>query len=111
MRYVSIIFAAVLLAGCASMEMGWYKPDGTQEGFAQDKYQCMVNSQIRVSGAYVNAYGGAASSGAATNIPLFRACMEARGYVWTSRAQVDGNRHCRYDPVIGECVQPRIESH
>jgi hypothetical protein len=88
-RYGFFICAAALLAGCAALQMGWYKPGATQSGFAEDKYECMQGSQERVSGAYVNAYGGAASSSTTTNIPLFQACMEARGYVWTSRAQVD----------------------
>ena len=36
---------------------GWYKPDASQSEFAQDKYECMSNSQMAVSGAYVNRYG------------------------------------------------------
>lgn len=80
---------SIAICGCAALQMGWYKPGASQSDFAQDKYACMENSQEHVSGAYVNPYGGAASSGTITNIPLFQACMEARGYVWTSMAQVD----------------------
>ncbi len=89
-RYASIVCVAALLAACAALQMGWYKPGATQSEFAEDRYECMQSSQERVSGAYVNAYGGASSSGTTTNMPLFQACMEARGYVWTSEAQVDG---------------------
>jgi hypothetical protein len=81
---VGIAYAA-LLGGCADMQPGeptWYKPGGTQQAFAEDKYQCMSNSQMEVSGAVVNANGGVASSGATTNTPLFKSCMEARGYVF-----------------------------
>jgi hypothetical protein len=31
---------------------------------------------------------GQSSSGVTTNMPLFQACMQSRGYVWTSQAQV-----------------------
>ena len=31
---------------------------------------------------------GSSASYVTTNLPLFRACMQARGYVWTSQAQV-----------------------
>lgn len=32
---------------------------------------------------------GSSASYVTTNMPLFQACMQARGYVWTSQAQVD----------------------
>jgi hypothetical protein len=77
------------LAACAALQVGWYKPGMTQQEFAQDKYECMSASQMQASSAYVNAYAGAANSGTTTNMPLFQACLEARGYVWTNRAAVD----------------------
>ncbi len=88
-RIILTTLLATTLCGCAALQMGWYKPGATQADFAQDKYSCMESSQERVSGAYVNPYGGAASSETATNIPLFQACMEARGYIWTNRAEVN----------------------
>ncbi len=84
-----IALSTFALCACAALQMGWYKPGASEADFAQDKYSCMESSQERVSGAYVNPYGGAASSGTTTNIPLFQACMEARGYTWTSRAEVN----------------------
>jgi hypothetical protein len=81
---MTIAYAA-LLGGCAAIDPGeptWYKPGGSQQAFAEDKYQCMSASQMEVSGAYVNASGGAAASGATTNTPLFKSCMEARGYAF-----------------------------
>jgi hypothetical protein len=71
------------------MNFGWYKPGISQQEFAEDKYECMSKSQMEASGAYVNAYGGAASSQTTTNMPLFQACMQARGYVWTNQAEVE----------------------
>ena len=32
---------------------------------------------------------GQSSSGVTTNVPLFQACMQARGYVWTYQAEVE----------------------
>jgi len=84
-----LVICTIVLTGCANLAMGWYKPGGSQSAFAQDKYECMSNSQMAVSGAYVNAYGGAANSQTTTNMPLFQACMQARGYYWTSQAQVN----------------------
>ena len=89
MRYILPLFVIAALTGCASMNFGWYKPGGSQQEFAEDKYECMSKSQMEASGAYVNAYGGAASSQTTTNLPLFQACMQAGGYAWTSQAEVE----------------------
>jgi hypothetical protein len=40
----------------------------------------MQASQQQTSSAYINRYGGAASSGQTTNDPLFIACMNAKGW-------------------------------
>ena len=77
MRYILPLATFAALTGCAAMNTGWYKPGMSQQEFAQDKYECMSGSQMQASGAYVNAYGGAASSGTTTNMPLFQACMQA----------------------------------
>jgi hypothetical protein len=85
------------LAGCAALNLGWYKPGVSQQEFAQDKYQCIGSSQTNVSQAAVNVsatpYYGSVNGGAAsyttTNMPLFSACMQARGYVWTNQAAVE----------------------
>ena len=94
---VPLIITPLALAGCAALNVGWYKADMSQQEFAQDRYECMASSQMQVSGAAVNGsatpyYGsvnGAASSYTTTNNPLFSACMQARGYVWTNQAAVE----------------------
>ena len=96
-RLVTIV--SIALTGCASMNVGWYNPGGSSSDFAQDKYDCMSRTQMAVSGASVNQYGGAASSQTTTNMPLFQACMQARGYVWTNQAQVD-----KYEGRSGGCT-------
>jgi hypothetical protein len=83
------VLVAAALSGCAAMHTGWYKPGNSPAGFAQDKYECMSNSQMAVSGAYVNKYGGVANSYTTTNTPLFSACMQAHGYTWTNQAAVN----------------------
>lgn len=98
MKQTTVLIASSLLVGCAGLDLskrGWYKPDMSQ--FAQDRYECMANSQMQVSGAAVNGtatpyYGqvnGAANSYTTTNTPLFSACMQAHGYVFTTQKQVN----------------------
>ena len=97
MKHAIVLIAWIPLAGCAGLDLsqrGWYKPDMSQ--FAQDRYECMANSQMQVSQAGVNGtatpyYGqvnGAANSYTTTNTPLFSACMQAHGYVFTTQKQV-----------------------
>jgi hypothetical protein len=92
MKTVTLIALLLPLGGCAdfadSMTTGWYRPGASAQDFATDKYECMSRSQMEVSGAYVNGYGGSASSGTTTNMPLFSACMQSRGYAWTNRLEV-----------------------
>jgi hypothetical protein len=75
--------AAAMLAGCQAPM--WSKPGATTENFNTDRYQCMQGSQAQASSAYVNRYGGVASSGPVTNDPLYAACMNAKG--WTLQRQ------------------------
>jgi hypothetical protein len=68
----------VFLADC--VRNVWVKPGTSQQDFSNDRYDCLQQSQQHQSSAYVNPYGGAGSSGAATNIVLFGACMNAHGW-------------------------------
>ena len=79
---IAVLFASViLLAGCATPpQKAWFKPGATQTEFSNDKYACLQQSQQERSGAYVNAYGGASTSGAVTNWTLYGACMNAHGW-------------------------------
>ncbi len=107
-RLVPLILMA-LAGGCAALNVGWYKPGVSQQEFAQDKYQCMASSQMNVSQASVNgsatpSYGsinGGAAAYTTTNTPLFSACMQARGYVWTNQAAVQQYEASQssYEPV------------
>ena len=79
MKKILIIASALFIYGCS--QPLWVKPGASQQDFGIDKYQCMQQSQQRVSGTYVNAYGGASSNKVITNEGLFDACMNSRG--WT----------------------------
>jgi hypothetical protein len=123
-RTVKLYFGVLItlvLAGCAELNVGWYKPGFTQQEFAQDKFACMNGSQMQVSASNVNGTGstyngasnttcnsygsttncssaggysqpgnvsGSSASYTTTNQPLFQACMQARGYMWTNQAAV-----------------------
>jgi hypothetical protein len=78
------IGSALLLSGCVLPT--WNKPDGTQQEFAQDKYQCLSAAQQQQGSAVVNSAGGYANQGAVTNPYLFSSCMNAHGwYLQASR--------------------------
>ena len=74
------ITTACAVSGCAAPEYRWYKSGATQQSFNQDRYQCMQESQQRVSSSHVNMYGGSSNSSVRINRGLFNACMEARGW-------------------------------
>jgi hypothetical protein len=70
-----------LLAGCA--QNLWNKPGASKDDFASDRYECLQGSQQQTGTAFFNRYGGASSSGMATNGGIFDACMNARGWTLT----------------------------
>jgi hypothetical protein len=49
--------------------------------FMKDRCECLQDAEQRVSGAYVNAYGGAASSQVVPSCGVWVSCLGARGYV------------------------------
>jgi hypothetical protein len=81
--YAAVVFA---VAGCAVPPpplpvARFSKPGATQEQYMADRYACYQESAQNASGAYVNAYGGASSSGVVHSRGAWLACMGARGYV------------------------------
>ena len=79
-HYALAIVIAAGLTSCATSTYWNFPPGGTQQQFDRDTYECMQEAQQQTSNAYVNPYGGAASSGTTTNMYLAKACMRARGY-------------------------------
>ena len=75
----NLLAASVLFIFGCSQQL-WVKPGASQQDFGVDKYQCMQQAQQRVSGTYVNAYGGASTNKVITNEGLFNACMNSKGW-------------------------------
>ncbi len=76
-----IILAASILSGCAPSYMRFVSNNNvTQDQFMRDRYACYQETQQRTSAAYINQYGGAASSRVIPSCSAFNACLAARGY-------------------------------
>gem|GEM_PF-4808769 len=81
---VAIIGAATV--ACAPIRpmqqvLHYTRADTTQAQFMKDRYECLQESQQRVSAAAVNAYGGASSSQVVASCSVWASCLGARGYV------------------------------
>lgn len=74
----------ILLSGCASGPQSYYRYVGptnkSQQDFMGDRYQCLRETQQRVSNAFVNQYGGAGNSSVMPSCSAFNACLGAKGY-------------------------------
>src|SRR5437667_12212554 len=80
-RSLGILLLVAVIGGCATSYIRWMTNTGaTQQQFMNDRYSCLQETQQRVSGAYANQYGGAASSQVMPPCSAFNACMAARGY-------------------------------
>ncbi|MDM0110068.1 hypothetical protein QTH97_34560 [Variovorax sp. J22R24] len=76
---LSALLAILALTGCAAQTV-WNKPGGTQEDYSRTRYTCMQQSQQRVAGATVNAFGGYSTNQMVTNENMLYACMNANGW-------------------------------
>ena len=75
-----IIMSAILLVACQT-SMVWLKDGGSPQDLDQDNYQCLQEAQEEISETYISFNGGASTENVSvTNMPLFNACMEARGW-------------------------------
>lgn len=76
---MTIIIAAMLVAGCAAKQKIWTKDGGTQEAFMRDQIQCR---QLGMQSAMANGLAGNAF------VELWiqkevDSCMQALGYSFT----------------------------
>jgi hypothetical protein len=66
-EWATLIAIAVTLVGCQPTKpipiVRFSKPGATNEQFQRDRFECIQASQIRVSGASYNAYGGSPEEG------------------------------------------------
>jgi len=83
------LMVSLLFGGCANppQQFRYAKYGATQEEFMKDRYACLQEAQQRVSGAYVDAYGGGSASRVVANCGVWLSCMGARGY----QVDPDGN--------------------
>lgn len=105
-RIILVLASVVACVGCATPKQ-WAKDGATQDEFARDRYQCIQESKLPYSQAYVNPYYGGSSQGVRFDPTLFQACMEARGY-----SLVDATtRHASPPPPISRPNPPNPVIH
>jgi hypothetical protein len=77
-KLFSLVLLCLSVYGCA--QNVWFKQNAGNGEFERDRYVCLQQSQQRVGGAQVNAYGGSAYNTVTTNEGLFGSCMGAKGW-------------------------------
>ena len=68
----------IFLVGCN--QLVWVKPRATAQDFANDKFECLQQSQEQIIPVYVGVLAGGAERGTVTNPELMKDCMNARGW-------------------------------
>jgi hypothetical protein len=105
-RFALSIGVLLVVGGCETP--AWNKQGASLADFNGDKYQCMQQSQQQTSSAYVNRYGGVASSGQSTNEPLFNACMNARGWSLQRQGEVQAAVKALTAKQDSMCADPQF---
>jgi hypothetical protein len=81
----------LVLISCAPR----YNGPGTFQDFANTRYQCLqeISERQSESGAFINQYGGAASSTDTVmpNCSAFNACLAAKGYYVDQNGRFDAS--------------------
>jgi hypothetical protein len=73
-----IIAISVVLIGCA--QNTWYKPTARSGEFESDRYECIQQSQQRLSVASIYKFSGTAVDQQITNDQVFSTCMTSKGW-------------------------------
>ena len=74
------LLSILSLAGCIHGGTYRFTGPGSFQDFATVRYQCLQETKTRTSGAFVNQYGGAASSDVTPSCTAFDACLASKGY-------------------------------
>ena len=92
-KILNIALISLHVAGCAGPYGGTLRFDGpgTFQDFAQSRYQCAQETSRRVSGAYINQYGGSSSSNVIPDCSTFSACLAAKGYYRNQNGRLDAS--------------------
>ncbi len=77
-----IFISVILLVACETTPTYyWVKNGASKQDYAQDEYPCLQEAQQQISETYISYNGGSSTEDVSvTNVPLFNACMEARGW-------------------------------
>lgn len=75
-----ILFLAIIISGCSTHFWVTPPPGKDQTTYYADKVECQQIASYQSSSAYVNKYGGSASSGQSMNSGMFFDCLRGKGY-------------------------------
>jgi len=93
-KILTVLVCSLSLTACVSLPYGGtfrFDGPGTFQDFAQARYQCTQETSRRVSGAYVNQYGGSSSSNVMPSCSAFSACLAAKGYYRNPNGRLDAS--------------------
>ncbi len=75
------LIISLFLLSCAYEYSSWKKPGAYESDFNTDNYQCMQQSQKRVSKTYTDLSGKKQyTNDMETDYGLYKACMNAKGW-------------------------------
>lgn len=77
-----------ILSGCAAVN---YDGPGSFQDFANARYQCLQETQQRISGGYINQSGGAATSQVMPSCSAFNSCLATKGYYQNQNGRFNPN--------------------
>ena len=87
-KIVLLSMFAALLTGCAAPH---YDGPGSFQDFANARYQCLRETQQRMSGATINQYGGSATSQVIPSCSAFNSCLATKGYYQSQNGKFNPN--------------------
>lgn len=106
---VCLLFCIGACASTATVYMRYVNnndPPPSRQQWMQDRYACMQETQHRVSGAYINQFGGAAASRVVPTCNALAVCLAAKGYYRSDTANVaDMERPGSYPVLEGTLIQ------
>ena len=88
---LTTITSVVILCSCVHGGTYKFSGPGDFQQFAQVRYQCLQETSVRQSGAFVNSSGGAATSTVTPNCSAFDACLAAKGYYRNPNGNLDAS--------------------
>jgi len=92
MKKLSVLLTLIIfLSACTYGGTYKFSGPGNFQEFARIRYQCLQETSVRQGGAFVNQYGGAATSTVTPNCSAFDACLASNGYYRNSSGNLDAS--------------------